>query len=183
MRVFFKWVRSPLESFIIEKVRCHILTEENLKDLVLLTNIEIEKEKNEDEEAIKIVDKQMAEIDRKLNRLYDILETGELDVSDIAPRLRQHKEQKEEIQKLHNELLENVQSRKPFQLNAEDIRRYVRNLQELLDNSELAKKKEFFRSFIQSIIIDYPEVVVNYRFPAGEVVNYAMGQKKRQDLI
>ena len=155
------------------------MTEGNVQELVQLTNQEIEKEKGEDEHAMKIIDQRMAEIDRKLDRLYDVLESGTLDPSDIAPRLKKYKEEKEELQKFRDELLEGMEGRKPFHVTAEIVKMYVQNLHKLLEHSELAQKKEFFRSFIQNIIIDYSEVVVKYRFPAGDVVNYGMAQKKK----
>ena len=63
-----KWVnRDKLENFIVEKVRDHIFTEKNISLLVRLTNDEIKVEQGEEREAVKIIEKQLTDTNRKLD--------------------------------------------------------------------------------------------------------------------
>ncbi len=88
-----------LEAFVIERLKQNLLTEENLAELVKLTNEEIKQGKSQYREKLLAIDAQLEALKGKLDKLYDALESGMLDLSDLAPRI---KEMKSQIDKLEN---------------------------------------------------------------------------------
>ncbi|NIM22434.1 MAG: hypothetical protein GTN64_08485 [Candidatus Latescibacteria bacterium] len=91
--------KDMLEAFVIERLKQNLLTEENLAELVKLTNEEIKQGKSQYREKLLAIDAQLEALKGKLDKLYDALESGMLDLSDLAPRI---KEMKSQIDKLEN---------------------------------------------------------------------------------
>ena len=87
---------SKLEQVVIRKIKEHILTYENLYELVHLVNEEMDVAANEYRENLNVISREIENVNQRLERLYDALETGSLQLADLAPRiqrLRQHQEQ------------------------------------------------------------------------------------------
>jgi len=104
---------------------------------------------------------------RRLERLYDALETGKLGLGDLAPRI---KEVKEQIGSLREKRLEVVEaSREPRMepVGPSVIRAYVQDLRQLLSKGSILKQRSFLRSFIERIEVKLPQVVVEYTVPIG----------------
>lgn len=85
-----RWLpKDKIEGFIIDRIRDYILTDENLRELVMMVNEEIDRFSDGTLIRIQTLDKQIQSLDRRLDRLYEVLETGALDLSDLAPRIKQ----------------------------------------------------------------------------------------------
>ena len=78
-------MQEKIESFVIERIKADLLTEDNLRELVKLTNEEISQAKEEYEDRLGVIEGQLADLREKLPKLYDALETGQLDREDLAP--------------------------------------------------------------------------------------------------
>lgn len=78
--------KDRLEAFVIDRVKASILTEENLAELVKLTNEEIGQAKNEYEDRLAVIDGQLEDLSERLHKLYSALETGKLEVEDLSAR-------------------------------------------------------------------------------------------------
>jgi len=80
--------KDRVEGFIIGRIRSYILTEENLEELVRLTNEELCQSCSENRERLELIQAQIEEMDSRLCKLYDAIETGEFKGGELAPRLR-----------------------------------------------------------------------------------------------
>src|SRR5262245_47508106 len=85
--------KERIEAFVIDRIKANLLTEDNLRELVKLTNEEIGQAKEQYEERVALIEAQVEDLRRRLHKLYDALETGKLDVEDLAPRIRELKAQ------------------------------------------------------------------------------------------
>ena len=65
-----------------------ILKEEHLEGLVRLTNQELESSLDGVNARLNALDSQTADVDRRLGRLHNALETGKLELDDLACRPR-----------------------------------------------------------------------------------------------
>ena len=61
------------ERAVIEKVKEHILTEENLRELVKLVNEAMDSEATECKAQFELALEEIADVDRRLDRLYDAI--------------------------------------------------------------------------------------------------------------
>ncbi len=64
------------------------MTEDNIKKLVVLTNEEIKKMQSNSNGNLEIIINQIGKSNEKLERLYNALETGKLDLDILAPRIK-----------------------------------------------------------------------------------------------
>ena len=82
----------------------YILTEGNLEELVRLTNEELTERCEQETERLQLLDAQIAEVDSRLGKLYDALETGEFKGGELAPRIKVLFGKKEELQQARAEV-------------------------------------------------------------------------------
>ena len=80
--------KDKVEGFAIDRIKGYILTEENLEELVKLTNEELAQTCAEEKEKLKLLEAQIAEADSRLGKLYDALEIGEFKGGVLAPRIK-----------------------------------------------------------------------------------------------
>jgi len=100
--------KDRLEAFVIDRVKANILTEENLAELVRLTNEEIGQAKNEYEDRLAVIDGHLEDLRQRPHKLYNPLETGKLEVADLAPRIKELREQIDELEGKRLELVESI---------------------------------------------------------------------------
>ena len=87
--------QQMMESLVLDKVRDLILRDSHIEELVRLTNEELEGSLASMRVKMNHLDSQLGEINGRLERVYDALETGKVDLDDLAPRIRELKQRKD----------------------------------------------------------------------------------------
>ena len=121
-----------VEKFALEKIREDILTKENLTKLVSLVNDELLNTYSHREKQLDDTEKNLAQISGKLTKLYAALESGKLEMDDLAPRIKELRAQQNELQQLRNSLLSKIESGNPEQLDTNEVMIYVNELEKVL---------------------------------------------------
>jgi len=134
--------------------------------LVKLVNEELGLGQSTIQESLDTMDKQAGEIRARLNRMYDVLETGKLELDDIAPRIKELKHQLDElgIARVHREA-ELVVEEANYTVNYDMVQSYVDELQEVLAGESPAECKSMLKSFIKQITVTGEDVTIEYRLP------------------
>jgi site-specific DNA recombinase len=70
-------------------VKGKVLTDENLSELVRMVNEEIRLLAGRRRECLEAIEKQLESVNQKLLRLYVALETGKLEIDDLAPKIKE----------------------------------------------------------------------------------------------
>ncbi len=91
--------KDNLEGFVVDRIKENILTEENLKQLVALINRELLETSTRCEKQLLQTEKQLTHTSSKLTKLYMALESGKLDLEDLAPRIKELRAHQQELQK------------------------------------------------------------------------------------
>ncbi len=76
--------------------------------MVRLTNEEIGQAKDEYEDRLDVIDGQLEDLRERLHKLYSALETGKLEVEDLAPRIKELREQIDDLEGKRLELVESI---------------------------------------------------------------------------
>jgi len=161
-----RYVNSQkFERLVIDKIKEHILTEENLSELVRMVNEEMDACASDCKKRLDIVQEEMADVNQRLDRLYDAIETGKLNLDDLSQRIKQLKERKERLEAQKWELEWQLKERRVELADLETITRYVKNLRNLLDESSIAERKSFIRSFVREIEVTRDNVLLKYTIP------------------
>ena len=91
--------RATMEERVLERLQTLVLREEHLEELVRLTNDELEASLGNVRARMGTFDGQIADVDRRLERHYDALESGKLDIDMLAPRISALKEKRDLLQR------------------------------------------------------------------------------------
>jgi len=104
-------------------------------------------------------------VSRRLERLYDALETEILTLEDLAPRIQALRQRQEQLQTAIWELDTLLSDRRVELADVSTITSYVEGLRSLLSQSSLAERKSFVKSFVKEIRVRGSEVTINYTMP------------------
>ena len=79
------------EELVVGQIRSNILTEGNIRDLVRLVDEEMDGVAREQRQRLETIEAELAEVKRRMDRLYNLVETTDMDIEDFKPRIRDHR--------------------------------------------------------------------------------------------
>ena len=93
------------------------------------------------------------------------LETGKVDLDDLAPRIKGLRLQHEQLQNRKYELECYLSDKKVELADLKSVMGYVDNLRSVLDKGTLQERKAFIRSFVRSIKVTGDDAKLSYLMP------------------
>jgi site-specific DNA recombinase len=120
------------EAVVIDKLKERVLTTGNLTRLVEIVNEEMGTLSREYTERLDTNTTETADVDARLERIYDALETGKLQVADLAPRLQQLRERREQLQTIRWQLEQELSDRRVEPADEKTVAACVKDLRETL---------------------------------------------------
>ena len=157
--------KDKVEGFVIDRIKGYILTEENLEELVKLTNEELAQTCTEERERLRLLEAQIADVNSRLGKLYDVLETGEFNGGVLAPRIKALLQKKETLQQAKAEAEEVLRYKAVDMADPKVVRHYVNDMKDLLAKSSITEQRSFLKSFIERIEVGDSAVKVHYTTP------------------
>jgi len=107
----------------------------------------------------------LTEINIRLSRNYDALETGKLALDDLAPRIKELRVREEELSKTRVQVEAEIIVQGTPYIEADLVRSYAEDLKSLLEESDFAESKAFLRSFVKRIVINGEQATIHYNLP------------------
>jgi len=101
-------------------------------------------------------------VNQRLERLYDALETGSLQLADLAPRIQRLRQRQEQLNAARLEPENLLSDRRVELVDMETVKSYVEDLRNLLEDSSLAERKSFIKSFVREVRVTGTEVLLSY---------------------
>ncbi|MBU2979019.1 recombinase family protein [Alteromonas sp. C1M14] len=155
---------AVFDPWMVDVICSEVFTERNLKYLMLQLNDLCGSWAQKKRDRCNDLIHQIREMERRNSRLYEMLEdaTGVYNIQDLAPRLRSNNEA---IRKLNTELAV-AETEKPPTLDITE--KDLTELSELLvdiikTTNNPGKVREFFKTFLHSIMVQDDEIKVKYR--------------------
>ena len=153
------------ERTIIEQLRSHILTESNIRELVKLVDEEMDGLAREQGQKLESAEHELVQVTQALDRIWRMVETTDLEMSDAAERIREHKRRKEQLEVAAETARRTLADRRQL-LDSEDmIASFAEEMSEFLLTSELTETRAFLRTFIQRIEVRPGRAVIHYTIP------------------
>ena len=153
------------EKQVIDKLRSSVLSESNIRDLVKLVDEEMDGVAMEHRKTLESINGELQEVERWLDRLYRAIETTELDMTDIAPRIREHGERQRKLQDAARTAKAKLSERRMWLDNVETITTFAKDMREFLKDSELTARRAFIRSFVKEIWVVPGQARLRYMLP------------------
>lgn len=166
--------KDALESIVKDLMHGRVYTAKNIESVARALFESIKKLLKQKRAQIKQIDYDIPALQRKYNKLVDrIAEEDDLDISSIAPRI---KELKREIDTL-NAKKESLQVQQKKYEYAPDfktkvIKGYVDIIKAFLDSEDYMSNGTI-KKFIDRIEIDYPNYIIHWKLPSPEVLDRA----------
>jgi len=163
------------EASVINVIRENILTEEHLRCLVGLVNGEMDGSSKHHQDELEAVLGEMADTNRRLERLYDAVETGKVPLADLAPRIHDLRLRNEKLQERKVQIDNLLSDRRIELASPEIVDHYVKDMRRVLEESELTEKRAFLRGFVKRIDVTDREGVMTYAIPINGVMKERIG--------
>ncbi|MFA5162077.1 MAG: recombinase family protein [Elusimicrobiales bacterium] len=147
--------RKKLEDAVIAKIRERVVTKENLGKLVQDINEELLASKGGLRDRIAEKDLQIVDANKRLQKLYNALETGHVKVEDLAPRIKQLREQLKALEGM-KAALNAEYAKETINVSDKELKDYSDELCGFLEKSSITETKSFLSNWVQRIELDTP---------------------------
>ena len=154
-----------VEDYIIEKVRERILTEETITELVTLVAEEIDALAGEVNGRLKVIGAELADVEGRLENLYQALETKQLPIEALSPRILALKARQDQLVAAREEAEDQLERRRADLPTSREIKGYVADFREFLKEGTFPERKALIRNFVQGIEIMDDEATLTYTIP------------------
>ena len=150
---------------VISKIKERILTSENLTKLVNLVNEEMDIASSGYRDEIDTVIAEIGGVEQRLGNLYNAIENGNIEFHLLKPRLKEFRDQHDRLLSRKAEL-EMILSQRQIELaGPEIVRKYVEDLRQFIDGSELSERRSFIKGFVEEVKVVGNDGLIRYTFP------------------
>ena len=156
---------AKVEDLVIEKVRERILTEETITELVTLVAEEIDNLAGEANGRLTAISSELTDVGSRLENLYQALETKQLPIEALSPRILSLKGLQDQLTAAREEAEGQLEQRRAELPTSKEIKGYVADFRELFQGGTFPERKALIRNFVQSIEIVEDEAVLTYTIP------------------
>jgi len=160
--------KKKLENFVLTRVKEVILDEENLRRLTKMVDEELQKEKQQTQKKLQTVQTQLRALRKRLDRHYEVLETGQLVIGDLAPRIKELCSSIASLEERQIEILESTEGDTNPRVSLETVLSYAKELKKALRLGTFQERKAFLAAIIKEIQVDVESVQIEYRIPTPE---------------
>ena len=161
-----RYLNAPrVEDFIVEKIRERILTEETIVELVTLVAEEIDAMAGELSGRLEVVEAELGDVRKRLGRLYEALETSDLTLEVLSPRIFSLRHREEQMEAAREDAETQLERRRVELPTTEEIRGYVADFREFLKDGTFPERKALIRNFVEGIEVNGDEATLTYTVP------------------
>ena len=154
-----------IEGAIIRLVEEMILTKDNLAEIVRIFNTDQAGAEDRNSSELRNLDLRLKQLRLRLDRLYEALETEQLDITELAPRIRELRAQEEGLLDARVKLDVRIDDRAAEGIELEMVASYVTDLRALLNTGSPTEKRETLASFIKEVVRLDDEAIIEYTIP------------------
>ena len=161
-----RYLNAPkLEAFVVEKIRERILTEETIVELVTLVAEEIDAMAGELSGRLKVIEAELGDVRKRLERLYEAIETSELTLEVLSPRIMSLRHREEQLEAAREDAETQLEQRRVELPNTEEIARYVADFRDFLQEGTISERKALICNFVEGIEVVGDEATLTYTVP------------------
>ena len=161
-----RYLNAPrLEAFVVEKIRERILTEETIVALVTMVAEEIDAMAGELSGRLEVVEAELGDVRKRLEKLYEAIETSELTLEVLSPRIFSLRHREEQLEAAREDTATQLEQRRVELPTTEEIKGYVADFREFLKDGTFPERKALIRNFVEGIEITGDEAMLTYTIP------------------
>ena len=161
-----RYLNAPkLETFVVEKIRERILNEEPIVALVTLVAEEIDAMAGELSGRLEVIEAELGDVRKRLEKLYEAIETSELTLEVLSPRIFSLRHREEQLEAAREDAETQLEQRRVALPDAEEIVEYVADFRDFLKEGTIPERKALIRNFVEGIEVVGDEATLTYTVP------------------
>ena len=157
--------KDKFESQVINQIKERILTRDDLIGIVRMVNEEMDSANHSYQNELVLITDAIEDINHRLERLYDVIETGKLNLDNVVIRIRELQLHQQELQAKRIEIESHISDRKVELADLETISLYVNDLNDLLKQGSITERRAFIKSFIKEVRVTGDKAVLSHSMP------------------
>ena len=131
--------------------RGRILTEETIVELVTLVAEETDAMAGELAGRMEVIEVELLDVRRRLERLYEALETSDLTLEVLSPRIFSLRHREEQLEAAREDAAGQLEQGRVELPTTEEIKGYVADFREFLQEGTIPERKALIRNFVEGI--------------------------------
>ena len=164
-----RYLNAPrVEDFVVEKIRERILTEETIVALVTMVAEEIDAMAGELSGRLEVVEAELGDVRKRLEKLYEAIETSELTLEVLSPRILSLRHREEQLEAARDDAERQLEQRRVELPTTEEIKEYVADFRDFLKEGTFPERKALIRNFVEGIEVNADEAVLTYTIPISQ---------------
>lgn len=153
------------EEYMVAQIQENILAESNIRGLIKALEEEMEGVVHKERQRLATIEEELDDVQRKLGRIWHIVETGDINATHAAQRIREHRERQELLEVAAEEARWILAERRALLDRADAIVSYAARMSNFLRTCEYTETRAFVRSFVKEIAIKRGRAVIAYSIP------------------
>ena len=153
------------EEMVVNKIRSNILTEDSIHALVKVVESEMGGVTREQRNRLQTIDSELGDVRQRLGRLYNLVETTDMEVDDFKPRIRELRERQDRLENSAAEARAALAQRRKVLDDVNAIAAYAREMKDFLEESELTERRAFIETFVKEILVVPGDALMRYTVP------------------
>ena len=150
---------------VVAKIRSNILTEGSIRDPVKVVDEEMDGVAREQRKTLRTIETELSDVRRRLDTIYNLVETTPVNMADFTPRIRQHRDRQERLEYSAEQAREALAQRRKVLDDVNTIVAYAKDMRDFLNESELTERRAFIKSFVKEIVVMPGDALLRYTVP------------------
>ena len=161
-----RYLNAPkVEDFIVDRIKKRILTDETITELVTLVAEEVDAMAGELGGRLRAVEAELADVESRLERLYEALETSELTLEALSPRILSLRHRQDQLTASRDAAASELEHRRVELPTTKEIKGYVADFRRFLQERTFPERKALIRNFVKGIQVTGDEATLTYTIP------------------
>ena len=153
------------EQLIIGRIRSSILAEDGNGDNTTVVLKELDKSIQAQRGRLEIIESEVEDVRRRLERLWDFVESTDGDLTDTTSRFRDNRDRKVRLEASLQEANTILSQRTATRDAVASITAKAQQMAEFPEKSELTERTAYIETFIREIVVMAGKAVVQYKVP------------------
>lgn len=156
---------DELDREIIDRVRKLVFSNENMRKLVDDINAATKSLRIDYSRRITELKKKATDLQLRVRRQYEAIESGKIDLSLVAERLKELKIQRDSLQEEIAYYERSNSQYQPVYITRSMIERYQKEMEEVFIGTNVQEQRDFLKKFIEKIVIHDSRIEIVYYTP------------------
>ena len=114
---------------------------------------------------LEVIEAELSDVRKRLGKLYEALETSDLTLEVLSPRIFSLRHREEQLQAAKEDAETQLERRRVELPTTEEIKGYVADFREFLKEGTFPERKALIRNFVEGIEVVGDEATLTYTIP------------------